>query len=141
MKITTGNIFLGFAAVLLLMNGENIRASIDKGNAQKAQQSAHTDRVKLNKQEAREAIDLSKVALERAKSCIRIVDAVKKVDAYLTEGQLVVDTTLNRPVRPKANVCSALGDTGITDQNGAIADLARVIESDMPAYKKLLKIQ
>ena len=123
------------------MNGENIRASVEKGNAQKAQQTAHSDRVKQNKQEAREAIDLSKVALERAKSCIRIVDSVKRVDAYLTEGQMVVDTTLNRPVRPKATVCSGLGDTGITDQNGAIADLARVVESDMPAYKKLLKIK
>ena len=141
MKLTTSHLFLGFAAILVLMNGENIRASIDKGNAQKFKQTAHNDRVKLNKQEAREAVDLSKVALERAKSCIRIVDAAKKVDGYLTEGQLVIDTTLNRPVRPKATVCSGLGDTGITDQNSAIADLARVLESDMPAYKKLLKIK
>ena len=69
------------------------------------------------------------------------MDATKKVDSYLSEGQLVTDTTLNRPVRPKATVCSGLGDTGITDQNGAIADLARIVESDMPAYKKLLKIK
>ena len=141
MKLTTSHLFLGFAAILVLMNGENIRASIDKGNAQKFKQTAHNDRVKLNKQEAREAVDLSKVALERAKSCIRIVDAVKKVDSYLSEGQMVVDTTLNRPIRPKATVCSGLGDTGITDQTGAIADLARVTESDMPEYKKLLKIK
>lgn len=127
--------------MLLLMNGENIRASIDKGNAVKAQQSAHSDRIKQNKVEAKEAVDLSKVALERAKSCIRIVDAVKRVDSYLTEGQPVIDTTLNRPVRPKATVCSGLGDTGITNEKGEIADLARVIESDMPEYKKLLKIK
>jgi hypothetical protein len=127
--------------VLILMNGENIRKSIDKGNAQKAAQSAHSDRVKLNKQEAREAQDLSKVALDRAKSCIRIVDAETRLDGYLTEGQKVIDTALKRPVRPKATVCSGLGDTGIVDGEGAIADLARVTEADMPEYKKLLKIK
>ena len=139
--ITTNRLFLAFGLVLVLMNGENIRNSVEKGDAQKAQLTAHSDRVKQNKQEAREAIDLSKVALERAKSCIRIVDSVKRVDSYLTEGQMVVDTTLNRPVRPKATVCSGLGDTGITDQKGAIADLARVVGSDMTEYKTILKIK
>lgn len=141
MKLTTGRLFLGFGLVLILMNGENIRTSIDKGNAQKAAQSAHSDRIKLNKTEAREAQDLSKIALERAKTCIRVVDSVKQVDSYLTEGQKVVDTALKRPMRPKATVCSGLGDTAIVDGEGAIADLARVTESDMPEYKRLLKIK
>jgi hypothetical protein len=141
MKITTGKMFLGFGLVLLLMNGENIRASIDKGNAIKAEQSAHSDRIKQNKVAAKEAVDLSKVALERAKSCIRIVDAVKRIDSYLAEGQPVIDTTLNRPVRPKATVCSGLGDTGVTNEKGEITDLARVVDADMAEYKKLLKIK
>jgi hypothetical protein len=141
MKLTTGNIFLGLAALLILMNGENIKTSIQKDGAVKAAKSAHNDRIKQNKTEAREAVDLSKVALDRAKSCIRIVDAVKRVDSYLTEGQPVVDTTLNRPVRAKAAVCSGLGDTGITNEKGEITDLARVIESDMSEYKKILKIK
>ncbi|MGL5063463.1 MAG: hypothetical protein ACRC62_26065 [Microcoleus sp.] len=139
--ITTGRLFAAAIGLLVLGNGENIRLSIEKGNQQKVAQTAHSDRVKQNRQEAREAQDLSKVALERAKNCILIVDKATGKDGYLTEGQAVIDTTLSRPVRPKANVCSRLGDTGITDQNGAIADLARVNESDMPAYKKLLKIK
>ena len=141
MKITTGNLFLGFGLVLILMNGENIKASINKGNAVKAAQSSHQDRLKQNKQDAREAIDLSKVALDRAKSCIRVVDSEKKVDAYLTEGQIVIDSLLKRPVRPKATVCSGLGDTGIIDSQGAITDLARVTDTDMPEYKSILKIK
>ena len=141
MKITTGNIALGFLGILLLMNGENIRASVDKGNATKSRQEQHADRIRLNTKEARQAVDLSKVALERAKSCIRIVDAATKKDSYLTEGQLVQDLVLKRPVRPGATVCSASGDTGITDQKGAIADLARVVQKDMPEYKKSLNIK
>lgn len=141
MKITTGKLFLGFGLVLILMNGENVRKSIDKGNAVKAAQSSHQDRLKQNKQDAREAIDLSKVALDRAKSCIRVVDSEKKVDAYLTEGQIVIDSLLKRPVRPKATVCSWLGDTGIIDATGAITDLARVTDTDMPEYKSILKIK
>ena len=141
MRLTTGNFFLGCGLVLILMNGENIKSSINKGNAQKATQSAHSDRIKLNKQDAREAIDLSKVALERVKSCIRVIDSEKKVDSYLAEGQVVIDSLLKRPVRPKATVCSGLGDTGLIDGQGAITDLARVNESDMTEYKKILKIK
>lgn len=141
MKITTGKLFAGFGLVIILMNGENIKASINKGNAVKAAQSSHQDRLKQNKQDAREAIDLSKVALDRAKSCLRVVDSEKKVDAYLTEGQVVIDSLLKRPVRPKATVCSGLGDTGIIDSTGAITDLARVTDTDMPEYKKILKIK
>ena len=141
MKITTGKIFLGFGLILILMNGENVRKSIDKGNSIKASQTSHQDRLKQNKQEAREAIDLSKVALDRAKSCIRVVDTDKKVDSYLTEGQIVTDSLLKRPVRPKAVVCSGLGDTGIIDSTGAITDLARVTDTDMVTYKKILKIK
>lgn len=141
MKLTTSHLFLGFAVVLILMNGENIRTSLAKGEQQKTKQAAHNDRLKLNETEASQAIDLSKVALSRAKSCIRVLDATTKKDGYLSEGQLVIDTALNRPLRPKATVCSASGDTGITDSQGAIADLARVIESDFPEYKKTLKIK
>ena len=141
MKITTGNIFLGFGLVLILMNGENVRKSIDKGNAVKAAQTVHQDRLKQNKQDARQAIDLSKVALDRAKSCLRVVDSDKKVDSYLTEGQIVIDSLLKRPVRPKATVCSGLGDTGIIDATGAITDLARVTDTDMEMYKSILKIK
>jgi hypothetical protein len=141
MKLTTSQLFLGFAAILVLMNGENVRTSLAKGEQQKTKQAAHNDRIKLNENEAKEAIDLSKVALSRAKSCIRVLDAATKKDGYLSEGQMVIDSTLNRPLRPKATVCSASGDTGITDQNGAIADLARVVESDFPEYKKTLRIK
>ena len=141
MQITTGNLFIGFGFVLLLMNGENIKKGIEKGENIKIEQSRHSDRIKQNKQEAREAIDLSKVALERAKTCIRIVDAQTQKDSYLTEGQAVIDLVLKRPMRPAATVCTALGDTGITDSKGLIADLARVTVSDMAEYKKTLKIK
>lgn len=141
MEITTGKIFAGCCLAVLLMNGENIKSSINKGNAVKAAQSSHQDRLKLNKQDAREAIDLSKVALDRAKSCIRVVDSEKKVDSYLTEGQIVIDSLLKRTVRPKATVCSGLGDTGIIDSTGAITDLARVTDTDMATYKSILKIK
>lgn len=141
MRITTGNVFLGFGLVLLLMNGENIKSGIQKGDQIKAERSAHNDKIKQNKQDFRESVDLSKVALDRAKSCIRVVDSEKKVDSYLTEGQIVMDALLKRPVRQKAVVCSGLGDTGIIDSTGAITDLARVTESDMEMYKSILKIK
>ena len=141
MRITTGNVFLGFGLVLLLMNGENIKSGIQKGDQIKAERSAHNDKIKQHKQEFREAIDLSKVALDRAKSCISVVDSEKKVPSYLTEGQKVIDTSVKRPVRPKAVVCSALGDTGIIDSTGGITDLARVTDTDMATYKSILKIK
>jgi hypothetical protein len=141
MKLTTLQLGLACAALVTVANGENIRKSVQAGEAQKSQKAAFTDRIKQNKTEERQAIDLSKVALGRAKSCIRIVDAVKRVDSYLTEGQPVVDTALNRPVRPAATVCSGLGDTGLTNQNGEITDLARVIDADMSEYKATLKIK
>lgn len=141
MKITTSHLFLAFGAILVLMNGENIRTSLAKGELQKFKQTQHSDRLRINENEAKEAIDLSKVALSRAKSCIRVLDATTKKDGYLSEGQMVIDSTLNRPLRPRATVCSETGDTGITDQNGAIADLARVVESDMSQYKSILKIK
>jgi hypothetical protein len=141
MKLTTLKLGLICAGLVIVANGENIRASINAGETSKAQKSAFNDRVKQNKLEERQAIELSKVALGRAKSCIRIVDAVKRVDSYLTEGQKVIDTALNRPVRAAATVCSGLGDTGITNQNGEITDLARVVDADMAEYKALLKIK
>ena len=141
MKFTTLNFAWIALGLLLIANGENIRASVDKGNATKSRQEQHADRIKLNTEEARQAIDLSKVALERAKSCIRIVDAATGKDSYLTEGQTVQDLVLKRPIRPGATVCGSLGDTGITDQKGAIADLARVVQKDMPEYKKSLNIK
>lgn len=141
MKITTLKLGLIFAGLVIIGNGENIRTSVQAGEAQKAQKAAFTDRLKQNKTEERQATELSKVALARAKSCIRIVDAAKRVDSYLTEGQKVIDTALNRPVRAAATVCSGLGDTGITNQNGEITDLARVVDADMAEYKKLLKLK
>lgn len=141
MKVTTNQLFLGFLAVMVLMNGENIKTGIEKDQSIKTQQSLHSDRLKTNKRESREALDLSKVALERAKTCIKIVDASTKKDGYLFEGQQVLDTALKRPLRPAATVCSLLGDTGITDGKGAITDLARVSDSDMTEYKNTLKIK
>lgn len=133
--------FIGFGIVLILMNGENIRTSIAKGNAVKSAQSTHQDRVKQNKQEARQAVDLSKVALDRAKSCILVIDSEKKVPSYLVEGQAVIDSAVKRPVRPGAVVCSLLGDTGVIDSSGLIADLARVTDTDIAEYKTILKIK
>lgn len=141
MEITTRKIFIGLGLGLLLMNGENIKTSLKKGDEIKATQSAHQDRLKLNKQDARESIDLSKVALDRARSCIKVVNSVDKSAILLTEGEIVNDPSTKRAIRPKANVCSATGDTAVTDSTGAITDLARVSDTDMATYKSILKIK
>jgi hypothetical protein len=140
MKIKTSHIIIGSVALVALANGENVRGSLEKGNAIRSQQSQLSDRIRQNRLEAREAEKLSKVALDRYRSnCILVVDDKSGKESYLKEGSTVIDTQLGRSLRSGAFVCNELGDTAVVSQAGTVTDIARVATPDLSEFKKLME--
>lgn len=140
MTIKTSHIILVLVGLFALSNGENVRQSIAKGQKISDQRNEFRDRVRQNKEEARNAQKLSQVALDRFRAnCILVADTTTGKEAFFQEGALVGDVEgTGRTLRPGAIVCNSLGDTAEIDANGAITDIARVAVEDVPAMEALL---
>jgi hypothetical protein len=140
MKIKTSHIIWGSIAFIALANGENVRQSLAKGNQTRQEQAEFSDRIRENRNEARQAAKLSKVALDRYRNnCILVVDETTGKESYFQPGTTVLDTQLAQPLRPGVFICNKLGDTARVSQAGTIADIARVATPDLPEFKKLLE--
>lgn len=140
MKIKTSYIIWGSLAILALSQGENVRLSLAKGNRVRQEQTEFSDRIRLNRTEARQAEKLSKVALDRYRNnCIIVSDRDSRQPSYFQPGEPVVEPKLNRSIRSGAFVCNTLGDTAVINETGTITDIARVATPDLPAFKKLLE--
>lgn len=140
MKLKTSHIIWGSIAILTLSQGENVRQSLAKGNQVRQEQAEFSDRIRLNRTEARQAQKLSQVALDRYKNnCILVSDRDSKQPSYFQPGEPVVEPKLNRPIRSGAFVCNKLGDTAVVNEAGTITDIARVATPDIPQFKKLLE--
>lgn len=140
MKIKASHIIWGSIAILALSQGENVRQSLAKGSQIRQEQSSFSDRIRLNRTEARQAEKLSKVALDRYKAnCILVSDAKTGIPSYFQPGEPVIEPKLNRTIRSGAFVCNELGDTAVITEVGTITDIARISTPDLPAFKKLLE--
>ena len=140
MKLKTSHIIWGSIAILTLSQGENVRQSLAKGNQVRQEQAEFSDRIRLNRTEARQAEKLSKVALDRYRNnCILVVDRDSHQQSYFQPGEPVVEPKLNRNIRAGAFICNKLGDTAVVNEAGSITDIARVATPDIPQFKKLLE--
>ncbi|MBD2016173.1 hypothetical protein H6F96_19640 [Microcoleus sp. FACHB-53] len=140
MKLKTSHLIWGGIALIALSQGENVRQSLAKGNQVRQDQAEFSDRIRLNRTEARQAAKLSKVAIDRYRNnCILVVDAQTRQPIYFTPGEAVVEPKLNRALRPGAFVCNTLGDTGVVNAEGNLTDVARVATPEIPQFKKLLE--
>lgn len=140
MELKTSHIIIGFGVLALLSQGENVRSFTEKSNQIRSQQAEFSDRIRQNRIEAREAEQLSKVALARYRSnCALVIDQATKKESYFYPNALVVDSKLNRTLRPGAMICNRAGDTAVVSEAGTITDIARVITPDLPEFRKLLQ--
>ncbi len=128
----------GFVCILLL-NGENLRNVSARTEAVKTRKDSHKEHLKLEQERGRNALDLSKIALDRYRqNCILVVDSTTKKEAYFQPGSAVLDTALNRSVRENAPICNRLGDTAIVT-NGAIENLASIATEDWETFTAVLE--
>lgn len=140
MEIKTSHIIIGIAALALLSQGENVRSSVGKNNQERSQKAEFNDRIRQNRIEAREAEQLSKVALDRYRNnCIAVVDKKTRKDTYFYPNANVVDSKVNRALRPGAFICNKLGDTAVVSEAGTVTDIARVITPDTPKLKQIME--
>jgi hypothetical protein len=140
MEFKTSHIIIGLGALVLLSQGENVRSFVEKNNQVRSQQAEFSDRIRQNRIEAREAEQLSKIALSRYRNnCILVIDQSTKKESYFQPNALVVDSKLNRTLRPGATICNRAGDTAVVSEAGTITDIARVTTPDLPQFKKLLQ--
>jgi hypothetical protein len=140
MKIKTSHIIWGSIALLALSQGDNVRQSLNKGGTIRQEQAEFSSRIRQNRNKARQAEKLSKVALDRYRNnCILTVDSDTGKESYFEPSTTVVDTELAQPLRPGAFICNKLGDTAVVSDAGTIADIARVATPDLPEFKKLLE--
>lgn len=140
MKIKTSHILWSSIAILALSQGENVRQSLAKGSQTRQEQASFSDRIRLNRSEARQAERLSKVALDRYKAnCILVSDAKTGIPSYFQPGEPVIEPKLNRTIRSGAFVCNELGDTAVINELGTITDIARISTPDLPTFNKLLE--
>ena len=140
MKIKTSHIILAGIGLIALQNGENVRASLEKGNTIRQQQSSFNDYIRENRTKARHAAKLSKVAIERFENnCILLVTSKSGTPTYFKEDQPVLDAQMSTPLRPGAFICNQLGDTAVVSEDGRISDIARVSIADQDRFKQLLQ--
>jgi hypothetical protein len=112
---------------------------MERTNQERQERSEFSDRIRQNRLEAREAEQLSKVALDRYKNnCILVVDKDTRKDTYFYPNANVVDSKLNRILRPGVSICNKLGDTAVVSDAGTVIDIARVTTPDLPQLQKLL---
>ena len=139
MQIKTKHLLLSALALLVLANGEKLKASAEL-QAEKTQNRIAADRVStLQKEQAREAVRQSAVALERAKSCIGVVESKSQRQAYFTEGaSIVTGKGATLPLSDGRIICNDLGDTAIA-QGGRITNIAKAAAADMEEYQKIRK--
>ena len=139
MEIKTTHIIIGIAVLGLLSQGENVRSAMEKNNQERTQKTEFNDRIRQNRMEARQAEELSKVALDRYKSnCILVVDKATRKDSYFYPNSEVVDLKLNRTLRPGVFICNKSGDTAVVSEAGTVTDIARITTPDLPKFKQIL---
>jgi hypothetical protein len=139
MNLKTSHLAIVGLFGLLLLNGENMRAFTAKNAATGSRKDAHKERVKLEKERAKNAKELSQAALERYRgNCIMVVDGATGKESYFQPGTAVTDIALNKPVRDGASVCNRMGDTAIVT-NGAIENIAQISAEDWQAFAATLE--
>jgi len=140
MKIKTSHIILACIGLIALQNGENVRASLEKGNTIRQQQSNFNDHIRENRIKARHAAKLSKVAIERFENnCILVGTGKAGIPTYFRDNQPVLDSQMSAPLRPGAFICNQLGDTAVVSEDGRISDIARVSSAEQDRFRQLLK--
>lgn len=139
MELKTTHLAVIGAVLLLISQGENIRSSSAKTQKISDRKTIHKDYIKSEKERARNAGDLSKVALGRYKAnCIMVVDGDSKKESYFQPGAGVVDTALGKPLREGAFICNRLGDTAIV-VNGTIENIASISAEDLAEFIAILE--
>ena len=138
-KIKTSHLAVAGFLCILLLNGENLRNVSARTEAVKTRKDSHKEHIKLEQERGRNALDLSKIALDRYRqNSIFVVDFTTKKEAYFQPGSAVVDIALNRSVRENAPICNRLGDTAIVT-NGAIENLASISTEDWDTFTAVLE--
>ncbi|NJM47516.1 MAG: hypothetical protein HC860_16245 [Alkalinema sp. RU_4_3] len=135
----TAHIALLGALLVALSNGENIRSLTAKTAQTGTRKTEHKDRVKRDKERARDAKDLSATALDRYRqNCIMVLDQTTGKEVYFTPGMTAVDTALGRSVRENAAVCNKLGDTALII-NGVMEEIASADAEDLDKLAAILE--
>ncbi|NEQ64524.1 MAG: hypothetical protein F6K21_03280 [Symploca sp. SIO2D2] len=140
MQFKTSHVFLALVIFGIVSQGENVRDFTNSQSQERQGRNEFHQRIRDNRNQARELEKLSKVALDRYKqNCVFVIDLTTKQETYLQPGQQVIDTKLNRELRPGQPICNRLGDTAIVSQAGTIVDIARVNVADLPEFRQLLE--
>lgn len=137
-KIFSHLIIGGSLLTIFISKGEVLRATVQEGSTISTNQSTASSKSRQLREQAKNARRFSKVALERLKSnCIQTVDAKTKKDGYYIEGEMVLDSQLQRPLRPGVFICNSLGETAAIAEDGSISSIARVALNEKSEYDKL----
>ncbi|NJM47950.1 MAG: hypothetical protein HC860_18730 [Alkalinema sp. RU_4_3] len=135
----TAHIALLGALLVALSNGENIRSLTAKSAQTGTRKTEHKDRVKRDKERARDAKDLSATALDRYRqNCIMVLDQTTGKEVYFAPGMTAIDSGLGRSVRESAAVCNKLGDTALI-VNGVMEEIASVDAEDLDKLAAILE--
>jgi hypothetical protein len=137
--VKTVHIALIGAVLVALANGENIRSLTAKSAETGTRKTEHKDRIKRDKERARDAKDLSAAALDRYRqNCIMVIDQTTGRETYFAPGMAAVDSGLGRSVRENAAVCNKLGDTALI-VNGVMEEIASVDAEDLDKLAAILE--
>ena len=141
MKIRTSHVFAIGVLGLVLSQGENIRAHLERSQVRGQEKQEHRDKLRRNRDELNQAAELSKLALKRAETCILVLDTATKQESYFVDLMPVIDAqALNRPIRDEVAICNSLGDTAIV-KSGMATDIARVSTPDKAKFTEILTKQ
>jgi hypothetical protein len=89
-KIKTSHLAVAGFLCILLLNGENLRNVSARTEAVKTRKDSHKEHINLEQERGRNALDLSKIALDRYRqNCIFVVDFTTKKEAYFQPGSAV----------------------------------------------------
>lgn len=137
-KIFSHLIIGGSLFAIFISKGELLRATVEEGSTISANQSVASSESRQLREQAKNARRFSKVALERLKSnCVQTVDAQTKKDGYYIEGAMVLDSQIQRPLRPGIFICNSLGETAVIAEDGSISSVARIALNERSEYDKL----
>lgn len=143
MKITQRKLLIGIGILVLLANGDRLRAGLEDSaeiSAQKttASQLARQDQAQARALE-RQAKAESLLAKQRYESgCTRVIRTDTMTEAHFSPGIGAVDMA-NQDIKLRDGlvVCNGLGDTAIV-VDGVMTDIKKLTTADMQAIRSLV---
>ena len=141
MQVKTKHIMWVGIAVSVLMNGETLGARANLAATNTANRIQSEREANAMREQARAIVRLSKVALDRAKSCKPVVDEQTGLAKAFVEGARVTSTGGVRVPLTNRVVCNADGDTGYVDSTGRIqaGSIAPVAAEDKAKFDEIRK--